>query len=236
LDPRRLSINERNGLLAAFRPLYDRQLTNLDDELADPERATFDELYLRLCGSAQSADDRLSLQRELRSAATERRDRTRSVSEAKVERFSRRATASVDAFAARIASKVDSAPDPRENIPKGSPMMTLPVGSAVDGRLTVGEDLFSHGKVFAGGELVLDAGDPEAAIFARAVLLHDPSLAAIAIPFQPTLHLVVENWEMEFVKWRTKFHAAAESVLAGVSDIRLRGQITSRALSMLHAI
>ena len=237
LDPRVLSDEQRSSLLEAWAPLASRSPGAAVDALAEPERVAFNHLYLAaVLGDNDSEDMCLHIERELRAAVAERHARTDSVAEAKLDKTpSRRATASVDAYASRVAAKIDSFPDPRRLL--GDEVVTIPVIVAPvgAGRITVGQDLFSFNDVFVGDVPVATAQDPAGAQFIRGVLLHDPGLAEVHVPLQPDLQQIIIQWTLDCSGWQVRFKEALAEVLTGISDERLRTEIHERALVLLHA-
>jgi hypothetical protein len=99
----------------------------------------------------------------------------------------------------------------------------------VDGTLTIGEDLFTHGIVFAGSEPVAEPGEPKAAQFVRGALLHDPTQDVVEVPTEPFLTRTATD------EWFAAFERAARDALRGIADARLKEEIVNRALVMGHA-
>lgn len=235
LNPESLSRGAGRELLRAFRPLIEREVEALDAEMANPDRVAFDETYLRLLHDDEPAAMRVGIERDLRSAVNERRERSKSVAAAKAGRTAtRRVAASVDAFASRMAAVTEAFPDPRTYLPHGAPTDLVLVSQPFDGRISVGEDLFSQGDVLAGDQRIASTGDLRAAQFVRSVLLHDPELNAIGVPVADHLPDVIADWENAVSEWRRGFESTCERMLSTFEDSRLREQIRERALTLLH--
>lgn len=237
LNPASLTVANRTALLKTWQPLAVKTPGNALDAAVEPERLVFDGCYLAtVLGRHDVEDMRLHVERELRAAMAERQMRTESVAEAKLDRGPvRRATASVDAYASRVAAKVDSYPDPRRFIGDGVPAFPVIVASSDAGRVSVGTDLFSFNDVFVGDVRVATAQDPAGAQFIRGVLLHDPDVTELDVPTQPKLNEILHSWEADCTEWQMRFEAALASVLTGIIDERLRREIRDRALILLHA-
>ncbi len=236
LDPRRLTAAEITNLLQQFEPLQGRDTLTLDHELHDPERLEFDTSVFRLCATDDAEMARTQFERELRAAVDERHERASSMDEAKAGRAAtRRVTASADAYAARIAAELEPFPDPRTFLEGTEDSDLILVAGPIAGRLTLGEDLFTQGRVFAGGETVASAGDIRNAQFVRAVLLHDPELTAVAVPREPRLSAIMAEWEQRVVDWQTAFDNQASRILATLADQRLTKEVAARARVLLHA-
>lgn len=220
----------------AFSPLLGRDLAAAADELGREDRLVFDMAYLSLCGAPAAEDTHTSIEREFRALMGERSERALSVADAKTARAANRSrAASVDAYAERIVEAVDSFPDPREFVPPETETVLVLVSGPSDGDLTVGEDLFTQGEVFAGGHRVAAAGDQQSARFVRGVLLHDRGTTAVEVPSAQSLAAVVGAWEEAIAAWQRRFDAAAEQTLSALSDDRLVEQIRARSLALLNA-
>ncbi len=236
LDPRALGKSDVPSLLASFDPLRNRPMATVDDELVDPERVHFDENYLSLCRARDPASLRQEIERALRAAMSERHERARSVDEAKaVKSASKKVTASVDAFASRIAATMEPYPDPRQFTGTAKEDDVILVSTPWDGTLSVGEDLLSQGQVFAGSQVIANAGDILAAQYVRAVLLHDPEDTTVTVPRGKQLINTMNKWEAECKRWLRRFEETSSKTLVAVADERTKNQIRERALLLLHA-
>jgi hypothetical protein len=202
----------------------------------DDERKAFDQKYLSLLGVSDAEEVWLRVTRELRAAIAERHTRSESVADAKLDKTpARRATASVDAYASRVAAKVDSYPDPRRSVPEEVPAVAVIIASDGRGEVSVGTDLFTFNDVFVGDVRVASAADPAGAQFIRGVLLHDPDVGEVEVPMQPYLEPVLASWDRDCTEWQKRFEAALAEVSTGIVDLRLRAEIRARALVLLHA-
>ncbi|MGV0159875.1 hypothetical protein ACRU3B_10605 [Mycobacterium colombiense] len=236
LNPAELTARQHEELLDLWRPLAAQDPGDALEAVVDPQRIAFDAKYLSLLGIKDAEDMQLHIERELRAAIAERHTRTESVAEAKLDKTpARRATASVDAYASRVAAKIDSYPDPRRSVPDGTPTMPVIVTVDVPGRVSVGTDLFTFNDVFVGDVRVATAADPAGAQFIRGVLLHDPGAGEVDVPMQPYLEHVLSSWSAECVEWQGRFGTALAEVVTGIVDSRLRAEIRERALVLLHA-
>ena len=235
-NPESLAEAERDKLRHAWVPLAGSDPGPALDQVVEADRVAFDTAYLEVIGVPNAEDIRLEVERELRAAIAERHTRTESVAEAKHDRTPvRRATASVDAYASRIAARHEPYPDPRSFVKDETPALAVPIAESASGAVTVGTDLFTFGNVFVGGTHVASAGDQEGAIFIRGVLLHDPDVRTVNLPMSPMLKQVLASWEEECVRWQGRFEVVAREIMTGMTDDRLRGQIRNRALTLLHA-
>lgn len=236
LNPTSLDKALYRELIEAFEPLLSPHTTSISDELTRPERAVFDRLYLKAVGMPHPEDFRLSIERELRAAIGERKERARSVDAAKATKSAvKRVTASVDAFASRIASSLEPFPDPRA-FTEDEIGATVLVTTPIEGPLELGEDLLTQGQVLAGGQVVASAGDLRAAEYVRAVLLHDPELSVVQLPASEQLADVLDRWEEAVVEWHARFDETTDKVLNSIADVRLRAEIRHRALVLLHGV
>ncbi|WP_339155519.1 hypothetical protein [Actinomadura luteofluorescens] len=234
LNPAFLDDAHRATLLDAFAPLSSRQETNGVAALTDADREAFDERYLSMMGLGDPAEFRMLLAEELRAAVQERHLRRQSVAEARAsQRRVQRSSSSVDGYAARIVAAMDPHPDPRHLVPAGARMTTVPITGSVEGPLSVGDDLFTYGQVFAGTERVANTIDDESARFVMAVLRHDPELTAVDVPAKAAV--VMELLEVESQAWIRRFDRAAQPILQGIAETRLREAVRRRALQLLHA-
>lgn len=233
LNPRSLSRQATTALLKAFKSLHESATQTVAQELLRPDRVAFDQTYVSACGIEQPETVRLLLERELRAAMSERRERARSVDDAKAgSSVAKRVTASVDAYASRIAAALGTFPDPRDYSDDETGEMIL-ISTPFEGSLTIGNDLFTQGQVLAGDQTIASAGDTHGAQYVRGVLVHDPEVAAVQLPNELTK--TIERWEAAIVDWQVHFDKKAEATLTAIADNRLRDQIRQRALVLLHA-
>jgi hypothetical protein len=185
-DPEAMSDMEQTALLEFFEPLRTRPTVSVDEEMTDLERVRFDEQYISLCGAEDSTSLRQEVERHFRAAISERHERAKSVDSAKAAKTaSQKVTASVDAFASRIAASMEPYPNPSQFVDtdlEARYINEILISTPWEGRLTVGEDLLSQGEVFAGDQHIASAGDLLAAQYVRAVLLHDPEATTVAVP------------------------------------------------------
>ncbi|RSD16293.1 hypothetical protein [Amycolatopsis eburnea] len=236
LNPEKIHGDQLSELSAAFAPISTEQSIDSLESLADAARVTFEEIVMKLIGSSKPSRDRLTIERALRAAAAERSERRESVSEEKIARTKTiRGGANVDAYAARIAARISPFPDPRRFVPTGAMAATILVDGPLDGQITVGDDLFTSTQVFSGKRVVATADDPSGAVFIRGALLQDPDLKEISVPVGNVIENVIDEWRRECRDWHIKFEQAAEEVMKAITDIRLRGEIVERALTLLHA-
>lgn len=223
-------------LVEAFKPLRELPTTSISEELIRPERVAFDRLYLKAVGMPHPEDFRLTIERELRAAIGERKERARSVDAAKAKKSAiKRVTANVDAFASRIASSLEPFPDPR-TFAESETGATVLVTTPIEGTLELGEDLLTQGDVLAGGQVVASTGDLRTAEYVRGVLLHDPELSAIQLPAFQQLQDAFALWEGAVVDWHAQFDETTDKALSSIADVRLRAEIRYRALVLLHAV
>jgi hypothetical protein len=236
LNPAKLDKALSRELREAFKPLRGLQTVSILEELARPERVTFDRLYLRAIGIPDPENFRVRLERELRAAIGERKERARSVDAAKASKSAaKRVTANVDAFASRIASSLEPFPDPRtfaENEGGATVLVTTPI----EGTLELGEDLLTQGQVLAGGQVIASAGDLRTAEYVRGVLLHDPELSVVQLPDAEQLPHALSRWEEAVVEWHARFEKTTDKLLNSIADVRLRAEIRHRALVLLHGV
>src|SRR5450759_5186099 len=237
LNPDALRDAETLALQEAFAPIANKQVGEVADELARPEHNKFDQAVVAAAGAGDPEGFRLLLERELRAAMGERHERSDSVAEAKVARSSAsKPTASVGAYAARIASVLSTFPDPRVNLPDGQPTFSVAVTQPIEGDLALGADLFSAGDVLAGDDVVASTPGMLAAEYVRAVLLHDVHLPLVDVPCEPGLDQTMDGWRATVADWYSAFDEQCEKALKMIHDPRLRGQIRDQALRLLHAI
>jgi hypothetical protein len=236
LNPADIDETRARKLEEAFEPLKSLQTTSVVEELVKPERVAFDLQYLEALGITNAKEFRLTVERELRAAISERKERARSVDAAKATKTAiKRVTASVDAFASRIASSLEPFPDPR-TFAEDESGATVLVSTPIEGTLELGEDLLSQGEVLAGGQVVAFAGDLRAAEYVRGVLLHDPELSVVQLPDLGHLQAALSRWEEAVIEWQGRFDEATDKALNAIADVRLRAEIRQRALVLLHAV
>lgn len=236
LNPAQLTADQTSRLLEAWSRLEDVDPGNALDAVLEPSRIAFDTLYLELCGAADPADLRLLIERELRAAIAERHQRPESVAESRRERRSaKRIVASVDAYAARIASRMEPYPDPRKYMRSSTPTVEVSVVWPEGGQLEVGNDLFTFNSVLAGGEVIATAPSPLGAQYLRGVLLRDPELTQVSVPLAPHVEPIVERWQAECEEWLEKFNEVYRDATVSLFDDRVRRQIHERALQLLNA-
>lgn len=236
INPASLDEAQRELLLDGFNPLAGRETLSVVEEVTDTDRIAFDELYLQLCGAKDPGALRIAIERELRAAMGERHERAHSLDEAKALKAKiTKVTASVDAYATRVAALLEPHPDPRAYVDEGAPSNLILVASPWDGPLRIGEDLLTQGQVLAGDQPIAQAGDMQASQFLRSVLLHDPDLSSVPVPLGDELERVMQRWNNEIVDWRERFEEAIRKTTAGVADDRTKRQIRARALELLHA-
>lgn len=239
LDPQKLTEEEKASLLSSFESLRGRRTVEVDLEVVDPKRVDFDERYLFSCGASDPPVLRQDTERQLRAAMSERHERARSMDQAKAAKSApRKATASVDAFASRIAAQLEPYPDPRQFATEDSVSgwgNEILISTPWEGTLAVGEDLLSQGEVLGGEQVIAQAGDLQAAQYVRGVLLHDPEAATVTVPHGQNLTEAMKRWESERKSWFARFEKEAEKTLVAVADERTKSQIRDRALLFLHA-
>jgi hypothetical protein len=161
---------------------------------------------------------------------SERHERARSVDEAKASKSaSKKVTASVDAFASRIAAAMEPYPDPRQFTGGEVSGHIILISTPWDGALTVGEDLLSQGQVFAAEQVIANAGDLLAAQYVRAVLLYVPEATTVPVPSGGELIATMDKWEAGCKEWFLRFEEAATKTLVAVADERTKNQIRDRA-------
>lgn len=236
-DPEKLSAKQKSEILKAFSKVPNPGSGPSLAELGTADRHDFDSLYLKACGFENPEETLLWLEQGLRALAGERTERRLSVANAKVSR--RKITnvaASIDAYAARLATMLEPHPDPRTFLLDGAVTEAVPILANVDGPLEVGVELFNQGDVLAAGTCVARARSVLAAQFVRGVLLIQPDLSNVEVPTQPALQRCIADWMRESRRWHKSFKAAAGRALAGIEDPRTRASIEERALRLLHAV
>jgi hypothetical protein len=235
-DPGRIPEKKKSALLAQFAKLASPGAAPSLAELGTADRHDFDALYLKMCGFEDVEGTLLVLERGLRALAGERSERRLSVADAKVSRRKiTNVTASIDAYAARLAAGIEPHPDPRTFVEEFSQKQSIAILGDIDGPLEIGVELFNQGEVLAGDNCVARAGSVFAAQFVRGVLLIQPDLSQIDVPIGLELERAVADWVRESRLWHGKFKSAAEKTLAGLTDQRTRLAIEARALRLLHA-
>jgi hypothetical protein len=237
LNPRTLRANTRKRLVEQFLPLRGTPGLATGEELTRMERARFDSGHLAAAGAAEPDDFRTLVERELRAAINEREERAKSLTQERERRFTgRRVTASIDAYASKIAAGLEPFPDPRAFVEPGPPAMMIAILGPVEGLVTIGDDLFTFGEVFAGDTRIASTGDLQSAEFVRGVLIHEPDVEAIALPEAPILKKAIEVWHDAIRDWYAKFEEHCKGIVAPIADPRLRSEIRERALMLLHAV
>lgn len=236
LNPEALADSDLERLSRLFTPIASSPTLEVADELARPERNRFDAAIALSAGAANPDEFRLLLERELRAAMGERHERSESVSDAKVARSSAsKPSASIEAYAARIAASVTPFPDPRVYIASGQHTIPLPIAQPFEGDLTLGDSLFSAGDVLAGDDIVASASGILAAEYVRAALLHDGKLGVVDVPSEPGLDETMSAWKAAVAEWQTTFDVECDKVLKMIADSRMRGEIRNQALRFVHA-
>lgn len=237
LNPEALKKDQAKAILEAFEPVRTEELTDSFDVLGEEPRTEFDELILRTVGWPDPERGRLRLERELRAAASERKERRESIAEARRERRrAERRAVPVDAFAERIASRLQAYPDPRESVPgEGAETISVAVEGSLEGVLSVGDELFNQGDVLADGSTVAKAPSDLAAQYVKAVLTHDRGQSEVEVPVQPLLEEVMRRWRQNVQAWKQEFERVVEDVAGSIDDERARAQVCDRALILLKA-
>lgn len=235
LNPLRLDVSVRKGLLSLFRRAVSIGSSNSLDALGNADRDELDRAVLAAAGFANPSETRNQLETELRGAIAERRERRLSVIEAKLDRRKTRGNASLDALATRIAAGCELFPDPRDFVGPGVAVDPVPLLSEVEGPLRVGTELFSQNEVYSGDVCVARLEDALSAFFVRGVLLHDPEVKQVDVPVKWARERIVTAWEQSCKEWRQRFEATAALALRNTPDIRSQRDAISKALSLLHA-
>lgn len=236
LNPKECPPEARAELVSRFLALTDPGSGQSLQELGSSERLSFDAYYMELCGFTDPEGAALLVERELRALANERAERKLSVADAKVSK--RKATsvaASVDAYAAKIASAVPPFPDPRSLVGENDPTVPVLVSQPPEGAMEIGESLFDQGEVRSAGAIVAHAGSFGAAQFVRGALLADPEVEQVLVPQREALERALRDWNLQEADWQTAFDVAFERVTVGIDDPRTRGEIRLRALRLCHA-
>lgn len=236
-NPSVLDADDRQVLLSAFAALNGVAAGPSLEELGSPSRTAFEVAYLSACGFEDPEGTMLLLQQELRALSGERLERRLSVVDAKVSR--RRATnagASVNAHAARVASKLPALPDPRAYVDPSPGLVVVTIAGNVGGELTVGTELFDEGTVKEGGEVVATAGNVLGAEMVRAVLLIDGDVREVSIPTGTSLARAHAEWSAAAARWHAQFESELARVSSGLTDQRLVEAIRTSALRTLRAI
>ncbi|RWA98210.1 hypothetical protein [Mesorhizobium sp.] len=235
-NPATVAAKEKAAVMTAFAQLSGSGSGPSLEELGTAQRLAFDLAYLRACGFANPDKMVVLLEQELRALAGERVERKLSVADAKISR--RKTTnvaASVDAYAARIASALPPYPDPRAFINAGDEVLDIVITGPVDGPIAVGTELFDLGEVTAGGNLVARAGSVTAAQIVKAVLLIDPAVTMVKMPKGNRLQRMQYEWQAAVKRWQTEFESTAEKLLTGVTDLRTREAVINSAMALMHA-
>jgi hypothetical protein len=235
-SPATVAPEKKAAVMTAFADLSGSGSGPSLEELGSAERLAFDLAYLEACGFAKPQEAVVLLEQELRALAGERVERKLSVSEAKISR--RKATnvaASVDAYAARIASSLQPYPDPRTFMNSDDELVDIPITGPIEGAIVVGTELFDMGDVSAGGKRVAKAGSISAGQIVKAVLLIEPTVSMIRIPKGTRLQRLLREWQAAAMRWQAIFDTTADRVLTGVTDIRTREDVINNAMVLMHA-
>jgi hypothetical protein len=235
-NPATVTSEKKAAVMTAYAKLSGSGSGPSLEELGSAERLAFDLAYLQACGFGNPADAVVLLEQELRALAGERVERKLSVSDAKISR--RKATnvaASVDAYAARIASSLAPYPDPRSYLNADDELVDIPIMGTVEGMLVVGTDLFDLGEVSAGGNRVAQTGSINAGIIVKAVLLIEPTVSTVKIPKGNRLQRLYREWQAAVKRWQVIFDNTADRILTGVTDTRTRESVVNNALLLMHA-
>jgi hypothetical protein len=235
-NPATITPERKAAVMTAFAQLSGIGSGPSLEELGSAERLAFDLAYLRACGFAKPEKAVILLEQELRALAGERIERKLSVSDAKISR--RKATnvaASIDAFAARIATAIQLYPDPRTFMNADDEFVDIAIIGPVDGPLMVGTELFDLGEVTTGGKCVARAGSITAAQIVRAVLLIEPEVTIVKVPKAGRLQRLQREWQAAVKRWQIEFDRSAEKMLTGVTDPRTREAVVSKAMVLMHA-
>jgi hypothetical protein len=235
-NPATVTAKRKAAVMEAFSQLSGTASGPSLDELGSPERLAFDLEYLGACGFSNPKQAVVLLEQELRALAGERIERKLSVSEAKISR--RKATnvaASVDAYAARIATAIQPYPDPRTFMNADDDLVDIAIAGPIDGPLAVGTELFDMGDVTIGNRRIACAGSITAANIVRAILLIEPELTVVKVPKAERLQRLSREWQAAVKRWQIEFDSAAEKTLTGVTDTRTRIAVLSHAMALMHA-
>jgi hypothetical protein len=227
----------RQAAVEAFAKLEKVGTGHSLDELGEPKRDAFELAYLAACGFSDPQGTADQLSRELRALAAERVERRLSVVDAKVSR--RKVTnvgASVDAYAAKLASVMRTVPDPRDFASGLGPLVTFEIEGSSEGKLEVGSGLFDNGVVTAGGVVIARTGTVFSAEMVRAALMLDRTLRHVALPQGPALEQSHYRWADAREKWHVQFEVESVRITAGIHDPRTRDAVRQTALKTLKAI
>lgn len=235
-SPATVAPEKKAAVMTAYAGLSDSGSGPSLEELGSAERLAFDLAYLHACGFEKPEEAVVLLEQELRALSGERVERKLSVSDAKISR--RKATnvaASVDAYAARIASSLQPYPDPRNFMDADDDLVDVPITGPIEGPIVVGTELFDMGEVTAGGRRVAKATSISAAQIVKAVLLIEPTVTMIKIPKGNRLLRLLREWQSAVKRWQTVFDTTADQVLTGVTDVRTREAVINSAMVLMHA-
>lgn len=233
LNPAKLAECDREALLKAFEPLLNWRDADTLNSAGDARRVAFDEELLRLAGAEDPAGFRLRLERETRNAANERHERRASVAEAKALRgAAARSAMSIEAYAVRIAGKVEPFPDPRQFVAEDVPTWPVEIQGPVEGPIRIGVELFDQGKVYAGAKEVAAAPDSQGAEFVAGVLRVERGATKVDVPLEPHIREIIERYRKSVTDWEQRFQKAANEVLRGIGDERLRNRVIDAARSL----
>lgn len=235
-NPATVSHLDKAAVLAAYANLSGSGAGPSLEELGSAERLAFDLAYLKACGFKEPEQAVVLLEQETRALAGERIERKLSVSDSKVSR--RKATnvaASVDAYAARIASTLQPYPDPRTFVDPDDELVDIAISGSVEGPIVIGTELFDLGEVTAGGKQVARAGSVNAAQLVKSILLIEPTVSIVKLPKGGRLQRLYREWQAAVKRWQDVFNTTAERTLTGVTDARTREAVINNALILMHA-
>lgn len=236
LNPDAVSESERTALLARFALLEKVATGPSLAELGEPKRDAFELAYLAACGFKDPEDTARRLEQELRALSGERLERKLSVADAKVSRRkTTNATASIDAYAARLAASTPSYPNPIDFVDLSGDVGSIVINGPVVGAISLGAGLFETGLVKADGNVVAEAGTPLAAELVRAALIINPDLAAIHLPTGRDLEKTYKKWSKAVQLWQEAFDAEMDRIASAIHDARTRDAVRTAALKTLHA-
>jgi hypothetical protein len=224
-------------LQKAFTSLAQRKTLVVLEELAEHDRIHFDEVYLQTAGISthDASDTRNTIARELREIMAERRTRPDSVADLKAQRAPKqRANRQIDAFAARIVSKILPYPDPRQYFEPEHESVLIQVGD-FSLPLTLGEGLFDSGTVFSGTDVVATTQNSEQARFVRAVLTLDPDERELEVPSHENLTKLLKCWSKAVDVWWNQFTTTEKMVVSQIVDLKIIAMVRQRALEISHA-
>lgn len=235
-NPDHFTAAERRDLVRAYKVLRNERTSDSLASAGDSSRLGFDSRYIQLLGWPSPEEARLVVERETRSAVSERHERKASVADSKIER--RRSVglaATSDAYAAKLASITDPYPNPQTFLSEDVPSMTIPIIGPVQGRLSVGMELFNQGEVLSNGACIAKTPDILSSQYLRGCLLHDPAAGSVDVPLEPYLQPLMELWHAATRDWEAAFLIKSDQQLRAINDVRLRAVIVEHARQLLHA-